>query len=105
MNALALSAQTTSQLIAGSVALVGVIIGGLITLATTRVQNRAAREERQAAEASARRERMAQVLGRVRTFLTDIEPERIGFNANPQTTPEEMKALAGRLNTLRDELS
>jgi hypothetical protein len=81
------------------------LIGGLITLLTTGLQNRHARAERKAEVAAERRKRAAEILGRVRTFLTDIEPVRIGFNVDPNRTPDEMQALAARLNTLRDELS
>jgi hypothetical protein len=105
VGVLALAAETTSALIAAGAALGGTVIGGLITLFTARLQNRHARAERQAEAAAARRARAAEIIGRVRTFLTDIDPARVGFNVNPETTPDEMKALAGRLNTLRDELS
>jgi hypothetical protein len=105
MDLVALAPETTSALIAAGAALGGTVIGGLITLFTARLQNRHARAERQAEAAAARRARAAEILGRVRTFLTDLDPARVGFNVNPETTPDEMKALAGRLNTLRDELS
>jgi hypothetical protein len=105
VDLLALASETTSAVIAAGAALGGAVIGGLITLFTSSLQNRHARAEREDAAAAARRARAAEILGRVRTFLTDIDPARVGFNVNPETTPEEMKALAGRLNTLRDELS
>lgn len=105
MDILPLAAETTGQLIAAGAVLVGVILGGLITLLTASLQNRHARAERKATAAAARRARAAEILGRARTFLTDIDPARIGFNVNPETTPQEMAAHAGRLNTLRDELS
>jgi hypothetical protein len=41
----------------------------------------------------------------VRVFLTDIVPERIGFNVNPEGTPALMDSLGTRLHTLREELS
>lgn len=79
--------------------------GSLGTLTATSVGNRHASREREAVAADARRQRAASILGRVRTFLTDIEPERIGFNANLETTPTELDGLAVRLSALRDELS
>jgi hypothetical protein len=69
------------------------------------LQHRYARSERRAEAAAARRERTAAVLGRVRTFLTDVTPERIGLNVDPTRTPPELDALTVRLSALRDELS
>jgi hypothetical protein len=105
VTSLALATGTANQLIAAGAVVTGAIIGGLITLFTTRQQNQHAREERETAAQAARRARAAEILGRVRTFLTDAHPERIGFNVNPETTPKVLEALKVRLNTLRDELS
>lgn len=102
---LALASATTNQLITAGAALGGAIIGGLITLRTTAIQNRYAREAREAEAASARRARAAEILGRVRVFLTDVDPARIGINVNAETTPQQLEALGVRLNVLRDELS
>jgi hypothetical protein len=105
MNLLAVTADTTNQLIAAGAALGGAIIGGVITLIGTVLQNRHATGERKAEAATARRERAAAVLGRVRTFLTDANPERVGINVNAERTPQELDALSVRLSALRDELS
>jgi hypothetical protein len=69
------------------------------------LQNRHATGVRQAEAATARRERAAAVLGRVRTFLSDATPERLGINVNAGGTPQELEALTVRLSVLRDELS
>jgi hypothetical protein len=105
MDVLGLAPETTNQLIAAGAALGGPIIGGVITLIGTVLQNRHARRERQAEAAAARRERAAAILGRVRTFLTDANPERIGINVNAERTPQELEELSARLGALRDELS
>ena len=105
MNVLALAADTSSQVITAGAALCGAIIGVLGTLATTVWQDRRAQAVRKADAETARRERAAAILGRVRTFLTDADPVRIGINVNPETTPQALEALKGRLDTLRDELS
>jgi hypothetical protein len=105
MDVLAVSAETTDRLITAGTVLAGAIIGGLITVFVTWLQNRHARSERKAEAQVARRARAAAVLGRARTFLTDITPERIGINVDPQATPEQLQALKARLDTLRDELS
>ncbi len=99
VDVLLLAADTTTLI----AALGGTLIGGLISLLTTWLQNRHARAERQADAVAARRARVAEILGRVRVFLTDVEPARVGFNVNAERTPMEMDALAGRLNMLRDE--
>jgi hypothetical protein len=78
-------------------------IGAVAAIEGVVLQSRYASAERREATVAARRVRAAEILGRVVTFLTDIEPARIGFNVNQATTPEQMKALAVRLNTLRDE--
>jgi hypothetical protein len=105
VDTFAFASETTTQLIAAGAALGGVIIGGVITLIVTVLQNRHARSERLAAAAVARRDRAAVVLGRVRTWLNDVTPERIGINVNAERTPQELDALSVRLNSLRDELS
>ena len=105
MSVLAVAAETTNQLIAAGAALGGAIVGGVITLIGTVLQNRHATGERQAEAAKARRERAAAVLGRVRTFLSDATPERVGINVNAERTPQELEALSVRLSALRDELS
>jgi hypothetical protein len=105
MDVLAVAAETTNQLIAAGAALGGAIVGGVITLVGTVLQNRHATGERKAQAATARRERAAAVLGQVRTFLTDADPERIGINVNAERTPQELDALTVRLSALRDELS
>jgi len=101
VDVLLLAADTTTLI----AALGGTLIGGLISLLATWLQNRYARSQRQAEAVAARRARAAEILGRVRIFLTDVEPARVGFNVNAERTPVEMEALAGRLNMLRDELS
>jgi hypothetical protein len=105
VGALTLANDSTTALIAAGAALGGTIIGGLITFGTAWFQTRDARAQRAAEAAAARRDRAAAILGRVRTFLTDIEPARIGINVNPETTPQTMEALALRRDTLREELS
>jgi hypothetical protein len=75
-----------------------VVIGGLLTFFTRWA-------ERRAEAKAARRTRAADILGRVRTFLTDVDPARIGINVNPETTPTQMDALKVRLDVLRDEIS
>ena len=105
MAALALASETTNQLIAAGAALGGAIVGGVITLIGIVLQNRYAHRERQAEAAAARRERAAAILGRVRTFLTDADPERIGINVNAERTPQELEEFSVRLGVLRDELS
>jgi hypothetical protein len=102
---LALASETTNLLITAGAALGGAIIGGLITLWTTAIQNRHAREAREAEAGSARRARAAEILGRARVFLTDVDPARIGINVNAEATPKQLEALGVRLNVLRDELS
>lgn len=105
IDVLALASDTTNLLIAGGLTLAGVVIGGVITLIGIPLQHRYARRERQAEAAAARRERAAAILGRVRTFLTDAAPERIGINVNAERTPQEIDELSARLSVLRDELS
>jgi hypothetical protein len=105
VNVLALSTATTAALIAAGAALLGAMIGGGTTLLTASIQNSHEEAKRNAAAAAARRHRAAEILGRVRTWLADIEPERVGFNANQETTPELLRTLDARLATLRDELS
>jgi hypothetical protein len=105
VDVLALASDTTNQLIAAGAALAGAVIGGVITLIGIVLQNRHARGGRQAEAATARRERAAAILGRVRTFLTDATPERIGINVNAERTPQEIDELSARLSVLRDELS
>jgi hypothetical protein len=105
MGLLALDTGTTNQLIAAGAALGGAIIGGVVAFATTLLQNRQAREAREVEGASARRGRAAEILGRARVFLTDVDPARIGINVNQDTTSKQLEALGVRLNVLRDELS
>jgi hypothetical protein len=105
MSVLALASDTTNQLIAAGAALGGAIIGGLLTFMTALIQNRQAREAREAEAANARRARAGEILGRVRVFLTDVDPARIGINVNKETTPNQLEALGVRLNVLRDELA
>jgi hypothetical protein len=102
---LALASDTANQLITAGAALLGAIIGGGITFATALLQNRQAREAREAEAASARRARAAEILGRARVFLTDVDPARIGINVNQEVTPKLLEAFGVRLNVLRDELS
>jgi hypothetical protein len=83
MGLLALDTGTTNQLIAAGAALGGAIIGGVVAFATTLLQNRQAREAREVEGASARRGRAAEILGRARVFLTDVDPARIGINVKP----------------------
>jgi type II secretory pathway pseudopilin PulG len=91
VDVLAVSAETTDRLITVASVVAGAIIGGLITVFVTWLQNRYARSERKAEARVARRARAAAVLGRARTFLTDITPERIGFNVDPEATPEQSR--------------
>jgi hypothetical protein len=102
---LALAHDTTNQLIAAGAALGGVLIGGLISLVISWRQTSHATAEREAGAAAARRARLAEILGRARMFLTAADPARVGINVNPETTPGELEALGGRLDTLREELS
>lgn len=99
------ASETTIALIALLGGLLGVVIGGGITLGTTWWQTKVAREEHQRSDAAARHRRAAEILGRVRTWLTDIDPERTGINVNQTTTPDDLDALKARLDVLRDELS
>jgi hypothetical protein len=54
----------------------GAFIGTVGTLDATWLQNRHAEGERKATAAAASRHRAAEILGRVRTFLTDIDPRK-----------------------------
>lgn len=105
MNVLALAPETTSALIAAGAVVVGAILGGFITGGVTWLQTRHATSEREASAAAHRRARAASILGRARVFLTDIHPDRVAFNVNPEVTPKEFESLAVRLNVLRDEIS
>lgn len=102
MTVLAITTDTTNQLIAAGAALGGTIIGGLITFFTTVWQTRKSRE---AELAAGRRARAAEILGQVRVFLTDIDPVRIEVNLNAATTPNQLDALGARLDTLREKLA
>ncbi len=98
VSILAVAPQTSAAVIAATAALGGVTIGAFFT-------GRQARAERLAAAAAARRQRAGEILGRVNVFLTDVEPERIGANADPKVTPALMESLAIRLNALREDIS
>ena len=80
-------------------------IAVLGTLAATLLQVRHARGQAERDAASARRSRAGQVLGRVRTLLADIEPDRIVINLHPDRTPRDLAAIEARWAPLRDELS
>ena len=75
------------------------------TLLGTWLQLRHARGEQEKLAETARRERAAEILGRVRTLLEDLEPARVGVNVNGETTPAQLSDLAQRWLPLRDELS
>ena len=74
------------------------------TIAATLFQLRHARRERAAQDQAARRARAAEVLGRVRTLIADLEPTRLGFNVN-EGTPAELQAIRERWALLRDQVS
>jgi hypothetical protein len=52
-------------------------------------------------EARQRRERAAEVLAEVRAYLTDVSPDRLGFNANPERSPETLMELRERRERIR----
>ena len=53
------------------------------------------------AEARQRRDRAAEVLAEVRTFLVDASPDRLGFNASPERSPEVLRELGERRDRIR----
>ena len=101
MGILALASATTNQLIAAGAVLAGALIASGINV----VNSAQARKDRKAEATAARRQRAGVILGRVRLFLIDIDPVRITFNLNAESTPKEFEALRVRLDALRDELS
>jgi monoamine oxidase len=82
---------------ASGVAVVGTLLGTWLQLRHNR------REQKVRAEA-ARRERAAQILGRVRTLLHDLDPERMGANVS-RKTPTQLASFERRWSPLRDELA
>lgn len=53
------------------------------------------------AEARQRRDRAAEVLAEVRAFLVDSSPDRLGFNASPEGSPEVLRELGERHDRIR----
>ena len=82
----------------------GAAIGASTTLGVTYIQDRLARRDRKAEAQAARRARAANVLGRVRILLADLEPTRLGFNVN-ENSPEQLRAINARWLSLREEVS
>jgi hypothetical protein len=52
-------------------------------------------------EAGQRRDRAAEVLADVRAFLVDASPDRLGFNASPERSPEVLRELRERRERIR----
>jgi hypothetical protein len=84
--------------------LTGVVIGALIALVTNERQLRHSKEEREANEITALREKGAAIIGPLLGLLSDADPDRMAINAGPQT-PELMRQYLERWNGLRDQLS
>jgi len=53
------------------------------------------------AERTQRRERSAEVLAEARAFLTDVTPDRLGFNANEERSPQVLQELGERRERIR----
>jgi hypothetical protein len=75
------------------------------TLLATAFQLRHARRECEDASRADLLARAAAVIGPTRTLLTDLEPDRIAFNLNRETTPKHLHDLNRRWMPLRDALS
>jgi hypothetical protein len=52
-------------------------------------------------EAMQRRDRAAEVLAEVRAFLVDASPDRLGFNASEERSPEVLRQLGERRERIR----
>jgi hypothetical protein len=52
-------------------------------------------------EARQRRDRAAEVLAEARAFLVDASPDRLGFNASPERSPEVLQELGERRERIR----
>jgi hypothetical protein len=74
------------------------------TLAATWLQLRHARRESERADTARHRERAGEVLGRVRTLLVDLDPDRIAVNVSDET-PAWLMRTEQRWESLREELS
>jgi hypothetical protein len=66
------------------------------------VEVEARREQRRAADMAQWRDSAADVLGRVREFMTDVHPQRVTFNYRPGTEQEIMQALNAKWEALRE---
>jgi hypothetical protein len=62
------------------------------------------KRERKAAAQERLREQSFSVLGRLRRWLTEANPDSLGINANKETSPEVFANLHRRCDEIRDEL-
>jgi hypothetical protein len=76
-------------------------IGALAALGGQLVAGLFQRRNQERTERTQRRERAAEVLAEARAFLTDVTPDRLGFNASEDRSPQVLRELGERRERIR----